>query len=99
MGHPVYIITLVIMIIINLGRPIMSLAAMEEAGSKSDDVEGLSYLGNCLLVESPILMTVVMLIVDVDEVASNVNVDDVDVDVNYDVNVDVDVEVMIDRIG
>ena len=87
------------MIIINLGRPIMSLAAMEEAGSKSDNVEGLSYLGNCLLVESPILMTVVMLIVDVDEVASNVNVDDVDVDVNYDVNVDVDVEVMIDRIG
>ena len=87
------------MIIINLGRPIMSLAAMEEAGSKSDDVEGLSYLGNCLLVESPILMTVVMLIVDVDEVASNVNVDDVDVDVNYDVNIDVDVEVMIDRIG
>ena len=85
------------MIIINLGRPIMSLAAMEEAGSKS--VEGLSYLGNCLLVESPILMTVVMLIVDVDEVASNVNVDDVDVDVNYDVNIDVDVEVMIDRIG
>ena len=87
------------MIIINLGRPILSLAAMEEAGSKSDDVEGLSYLGNCLLVESPILMTVVMLIVDVDEVASNVNVDDVDVDVNYDVNIDVDVEVMIDRIG
>ena len=87
------------MIIINLGRPIMSLAAMEEAGSKSDDVEGLGYLGNCLLVESPILMTVVMLIVDVDEVASNVNVDDVDVDVNYDVNIDVDVEVMIDRIG
>ena len=87
------------MIIINLGRPIMSLAAMEEAGSKSDNVEGLSYLGNCLLVESPILMTVVMLIVDVDEVASNVNVDDVDVDVNYDVNIDVDVEVMIDRIG
>ena len=72
---------------------------MEEAGSKSDNVEGLSYLGNCLLVESPILMTVVMLIVDVDEVASNVNVDDVDVDVNYDVNIDVDVEVMIDRIG
>ena len=87
------------MIIINLGRPIMSLAAMEEAGSKSDNVEGLSYLGNCLLVESPILMTEVMLIVDVDEVASNVNVDDVDVDVDYDVNVDVDVEVMIDRIG
>ena len=90
----IIIITIVIIIIINLGRPIMSLAAMEEAGSKSNDVEGLSYLGNCLLVESPILMTVVMLIVDVDEVASNV---DVDCDVNADV--DVDVEVMIDWIG
>ena len=56
---------------------------MEEAGSKSNDVEGLSYLGNCLLVESPILMTVVMLIVDVD---------DVDVDVDCDVNVDVEVD-------
>ena len=88
----IIIITIVIIIIINLGRPIMSLAAMEEAGSKSNDVEGLSYLGNCLLVESPILMTVVMLIVDVDEVASNADDDDVDADVDYDVNVDVQVD-------